>query len=148
MEFRFRAAFLKEAALSRVIPPGLPATKTTAAMKFASAERGIALVISPRSNRTTIIDQHREACKRRNLIERRVNRGRAGRFRQANGEAALSPRIEAGPVLPQRAQRRFRRERQLRQPHADRAVAFPFDRPATTFAEPLSRARQRGRTLR
>jgi transposase len=38
------------------------------------AKRGIEPVIPPRSNRTTPIDYDREAYKRRNLIERCVNR--------------------------------------------------------------------------
>ena len=43
-------------------------------IRYDLAERGIEPVIPPRSNRKTPIEYDREAYKRRNLIERCVNR--------------------------------------------------------------------------
>jgi len=56
--------------------PSFSATKAMIAMRFATISQSAASnpVIPPRSNRTTPIDYDREAYKRRNLIERCVNR--------------------------------------------------------------------------
>ena len=57
-------------------PPSFSATKATTAMRFATIlqKRGIEPVIPPRSTRTTPIEYDRVAYRRRNLIERCVNR--------------------------------------------------------------------------
>ena len=62
--------------LHDVIPTSSLATRATTATKFVTTliARGIEPVIPPRSNRKTPIEYDREAYKRRNLIERCVNR--------------------------------------------------------------------------
>jgi transposase len=57
------------------IPIGFSVTKVTTATRFATVLLTAALsVIPPRSNRKTPIEYDRKAYKRRNLIERCVNR--------------------------------------------------------------------------